>query len=442
MKSKHSTAFDIVTTFITKIFFLGGSFIISIILARLLGPEGKGIVTALFVIPNMLVSLADLGVRQVSAYYIGQKKYSIQEIVSSSLILWIATSLMSMVVMFVYYNLPGTPNYSWILISIAIAYIPFKILVSYFNGILQGQQKILNMNVKFMIEFVVRLLAVILLVWIFNFDVVGAALSILLTTLAVLVYSGSIIRKTAKLSFKYIKGIPQDMLRKGIVFAVALFIIKLNYKVDILFLERMVSASELGIYTVGVNISELLWELPTAMSVVLFARSANAKSNKESTNRSAKLLRITWIPLLLGALVLWIFAPFLVSLVYGQEFVLAGNVMRVLLPGTVVMVLFKILNADLSGRGKPLFAVKIYIVALTINIILNYLLIPMYGMYGAAMASTISYIIGGIVFSIAYHRYTGLPYKELFILNNEDIDLIKSIFAKWTKRKNKGDNNE
>lgn len=435
MKAKHSTAFDIMITFVTKIIFLGGSFIISILLARLLGPQGKGVVTALFVIPNMMVSLADLGVRQASAYYIGQKKYSVQEILSSSLFLWILTSIGSMLIVLTYYVVPFTETYSGILILIGISYVPIKILVSYLNGVLQGQQMIGRMNVKILIEFSVRLAIVILLVWLLDLGVTGAALATVLPTAAVFFYSRKMVSQTARMKIKYYPGIPQDMFRKGVLYALALFVLQLNYKVDIVLLENLVSSTDLGIYSVGVTLAELIWQVPAAVAVVLFARSANSKSDKEASNRSAKLLRLSWIPLLVISVVFFAGAPLFVSILYGNEFVLAGGVIRLLLPGIVVMVLFKILNADLAGRGKPLFALRIYVVTLVINVILNLILIPQYGINGAAAASTVSYMTGAVIFSIAYHRYTGLAYRDLFIMNTDDVQMVKSTLGKWNRKR-------
>lgn len=435
MKAQHSTAFDIAMTFITKIIFLGGSFVISVILARLLGPEGKGTVTALFVIPNMMVSLADLGVRQASAYYIGQKKYTVQDILSSSLLLWIITSILSVGVVFIYYIVPFTEDYSGVLMLIGLAYVPVKILVSYFNGILQGQQKIGNMNIKVIIDFSSRLVIVVTLVWLMDMGVIGASLATFLTTFFVLAYSTTIIRKTAKIRVKYLSGVPQDMFRKGIIFAIALFVLQLNYKVDIIFLENMVGSHDLGLYSVGVTLGELIWQLPAAIGVVLFARSANSKTDQEASNRSATLLRLSWIPLIIGSIIFWIVAPLMVEILYGAEFIEAGGVIRVLLPGIVLMVLFKILNSDLAGRGRPLFALKIYLVTLIINVVLNIILIPIYGIYGAAFASSTSYTVGALIFSVAYHRHTGLPYKDLFIMNQKDINMLKNIIEKWKNKK-------
>lgn len=430
LKKKHSTTFDLVTTFITKILFLGGSFIISILLARFLGPEGKGIVTALFVFPNMMVSLADLGIRQASAYYIGTKKYSVQEVLSSSLLLWIITSVISVLVVLIYYLIPLSDNYPFPLILIGVSYAPTKILVAYFNGVLQGLQKISNMNMKFIIEFSARLLFVLLFVWIFDMGVTGAALATFLNMIAVLLYSGFVVNKVGNIRLSYFKGIPQGLFQKGIVFAIALFVLELNYQIDIIFLENMVSPSELGIYSVGVTLAQLIWQVPSAIGMVLFSRSANSKTDREASERSARLLRMSWIPIIVGSIIFWMGASFFVSLLYGQEFAEAGQVIRILLPGIILMVLFKILNADLAGRGNPLFALKIYLIALAINIVLNFILIPQYSIYGAAIASSISYTIGSIIFSISYHRATGLRYSDLFILNQSDIQQIKSLINK------------
>src|SRR5690625_4292573 len=126
MQKQKSTGFHIATTFGTKVVFLIGSFIISILLARILGPEGRGTVTALFVVPNIVLSIADLGVRQASAYYIGRKIYPVKDIISSSLILWWITSLISIFIVCIYYFFGSNREYAWVLILIALIYIPVK----------------------------------------------------------------------------------------------------------------------------------------------------------------------------------------------------------------------------------------------------------------------------------------------------------------------------
>lgn len=425
MQKQRTTGFHVITTFGTKIIVLFGSFIVSVILARLLGPEGRGIVTALFVVPNIVVSIADLGVRQASAYFIGRGIYSIKDVISSSMLLWLITSSLSVIIVLIYYSTGSIQEYGWGLISIAIAFIPVTLLTTYINGVIQGVQRIGNINLKDLIAFVVNLLGVIILVWFLDLGVIGAALAILLVAVVGLLYYITVIRKLSIIRLKYIKPIPQRLFSKGITYALALFILTLNYKVDILFLEKMASPAEVGIYSVGTNLAELIWQLPAAISLVLFARSANSKSDEEAHNRSAKLLRIT-LPLLLVICIVFAFvSKYFVAGIYGQDFKQSSEIINILLPGVLIIVISKILHPDLAARGYPLYGLIVFIGPLILNIILNIVWIPNYGMHGAAWASTISYTIGGFAYGVVYAKKVGMKLSDLLFLKKEDILLYK-----------------
>lgn len=433
IKNKKNTGFDIVTTFGTKIIFLGGSFIISVLLARLLGPEGKGIITALFVVPNIVISIADLGIRQSSAYLIGKKIYKVQDVISSSMLLWVITSFLSVTIVLIYYISSYSTDYSWVLIIIGLAIIPVKILVAYYNGILQGQLKIGNINIKVLLSFIVNLIGVILLVGILDLGVNGAALVTMFVALASSIYFIFILRKTAKINIKYIKPIPQEMFKKGITFAVALFILQLNYKIDIVILENMVSAAEVGVYSVGAHLAELIWQLPAAISVVLFAKSANSKSDSEASLRSARLLRLSLAALFVVVLVFGIVSNYFVTFIYGAEYQEAAGVINILLPGVLMIVISKILHPSLAARGYPLYGLAVFIAPLFINVVLNFILIPVYGINGAAMASTISYTIGGITYGIVYSRKEKIRLRDLLFIKKEDINLIINSYKSFRK---------
>ena len=71
------------------------------------------------------------------------------------------------------------------------------------------------------------------------------------------------------------------MLRLGIVYAISLLIINLNYKADIILLEKYSDSYQLGIYTKGVTIIQYLWEIPMLLSTLTFSRSTGAKDPHE-----------------------------------------------------------------------------------------------------------------------------------------------------------------
>ncbi|MFA9457605.1 flippase [Halalkalibacter sp. AB-rgal2] len=431
---KNSTIFHIFSSIGTKVIVLLGSFIISVVLARFLGPEGKGIVTAIFVIPNLLVSIADLGIRQATAYYVGKKIYTPSNVYGSILVVWVITSCLSMVAALAYYLTGSIQQYGWILISIPLLSIPFMLLNKYMNGLLLGLQQINAINIKNILNFIINFIFLLILVVLLNYGIYGAATIHLIVALVTLMYSIFIIRKFVP-KIQYQKGIAQSLISKGLVYAVALFILNLNYKIDILLLEKMTTPADVGIYSIGVSLSELIWQIPAAMGMVLFSKSANSKKDLDAINRSTKLLRISWIPIILGSALFWFLSPYFIRFLYGVEFIESISVIRILLPGIVAMVLFKILNADLAGRGYPLFALRVYVIALVLNIVLNILLIPRYDINGAAIASTISYSVGALLFSLSYKNKSQIRFSEMFILNKSDINLIKSIMNRFINKR-------
>ena len=97
-----------------------------------------------------------------------------------------------------------------------------------------------------------------------------------------------------------------------------------------------------------------------------------------------------------------------------------------ILPGVVLFILFKVLNNDISSRGKPLFIMPSMIFGILINLISNYFLIPLYGGVGAAISSSISYTLAAIIFVIRYSRLTKIPLREIFTYKKNDFQIVFS----------------
>jgi O-antigen/teichoic acid export membrane protein len=192
--------------------------------------------------------------------------------------------------------------------------------------------------------------------------------------------------------------------------------------------------TEVGLYSVGTNIAELIWQLPTAIGLILFSRSAGSKRSEDAVARTAKLIRLV-VPLLLvcGGL-FWLLAPTMIDLMYGTAFAGSGTIIRYLLPGIVVMVVFKLLHADLSGRGAALFSLRVSLLALVVNIALNLLLIPGYGAIGSAVASSISYGVAGVLFVWLYARREGIALRMVLLPTAEDVREIRAQLAKLRAR--------
>ena len=237
------------------------------------------------------------------------------------------------------------------------------------------------------------------------------------------------------ISFKPDKEIILSLVKLGVGYAIALLIMQLNYKVDILLLQKLSTLDQVGFYSVGVAISDKLWQLPTAMGVVVLSRTANMLDEKALNQSVSRLLRISFVLVLITAVVLWILIPYLLPLIFGAKFTPSVAVVGAMLPGILVFVIPRILNSRFAGIGQPKVLIAIFAPALIVNILLNFLWIPHYGGIGAAWASNVSYAFGAIVLLIVYSIEMKVPLGEIFRFQKADFDIISKFYRRRILRK-------
>ena len=409
--------------------------LVVILLTRILGVEGFGLYYALLVIPIIVVSLTHLGIRGASIYMLGQKKFNDDQIVSSVLFTLLFTSILGVLASIGAYYFFYEPEYTVLLISLVIIIIPFRLAVIYIVGIFFGKDEIKQAN-RF--EWTINLINLILaaaLVWGLNLGLPGAVISISVANVLVGLWGLYIISKKFNISFKFIPKIVKQMLRLGIMYAFTFFIIQLNYRVDILLLEKLSTIHEVGIYSLGAHIAEQLWQIPLAISIVLFSRTANMKDQSLITQSTISLARLSFVLIFLLSLAVIFIAPYIIPLVFGDEFSPSIDILQLILPGIIILVIFRVLSGQLAGMGKPYLAVYVFVPALIINILLNLLWIPEYGGKGAAWASDISYAVGTIGYWIIYSRVLNVQFFEILKFKKADIsifaELISKLMPKW-----------
>lgn len=221
-----------------------------------------------------------------------------------------------------------------------------------------------------------------------------------------------------------------QMLRLGIVYAISLLVINLNYKVDIILIEKYANTYELGIYSKGVSIIQYLWEIPMLLSTLVFSRSVGARDPKEFSRKVSKLLRIASIVIFIASIVLFLLSDFIIVFLFGEQFRGSVMVLKLLLPGVLLLTIFKVLNMDVAGKGKPWLSMIAMVPAVIINIVLNILWVPQYGANGSALASTISYSVAALIFLFIYSRNVGLPIREILHYKKEDMLIFRTVLLK------------
>jgi len=399
----------------------------SIILARWLGPELNGTIASLAVYPSLFMTFGSLGIRQSTAFFLGKQIYSEEDIKKGIVQIWVLSCLICVVSSFLlikYFSSSGSDN---LLVFLAVLPVPFSLFNTYNSGIFLGKNQIIKFNRINWIPPLIGLIFTLILVVIFNLSIVGAMMAGFIGSLFmffILVRENKFLGSfTFQINWKVFKS----LLSLGLIYATALLLINLNYKIDVILLDKISTPFETGIYSKGASIIEYLWQIPMLLSTIVFARSATAKKSLEFSYKVVQLLRISFLIILLGSVVLALTAPFLIRILFGIEFLPSADVLVYLLPGVLLLTIFKVLNMDLAGRGKPWISLKAMVPALIINIILNLFLIPDFGANGAAIASTISYSFAAMIYLVVYSREVGMPVREILNFSLNDFNFIKTL---------------
>lgn len=184
----------------------------------------------------------------------------------------------------------------------------------------------------------------------------------------------------------------------GFLMMIATLMLTLNYRVDVLMLEKYTDNTQLGLYAIGVGLAEYTWIVPDAFKEVLFGKTAKGNAGRD-VKKSIIINLMILIPLMV---IIMIFGDIIIKLMYGSEFVDAFSVTRILALGIPVMMFFKIIGTVYLSEGKYVFYSLSLGICVVTNIVLNYILIPQNGINGAAIASVFSYNLCGVIFLFKY----------------------------------------
>ncbi|WP_214073671.1 polysaccharide biosynthesis C-terminal domain-containing protein [Mucilaginibacter sp. dw_454] len=408
----------------------------SILTARYLGPEKNGIIAALTVYPLFFMSIGSMGIQQSATYFIGQNKFELKSVYSAIVVIWAFTTVFCTAVCFILIKYFSTGNYPLYLITLAIITIPFSLYTTYSSGIFLGQQNLKEYNKVSWIPAVMTFFLSVLLLVIFHIGIAGYLWATFTGAfiLSILVFFK--IRAIVSFDLIFDVQIIKQMLSLGLLYALEVLIFALNYRADIVLLEKMSTPFEIGIYSKGVNIVEILWQIPLFVGAVIFSRSAGATDKQAFSVKVCRLLRFASIAIIIASIALYLLSGIVINLMYGNAFALSVPVLRLLIPGVLLLTVLRILNMDLAGKGKPWLSMRAMIPAAIINIILNYILIPKYGANGSALASTISYSIATIIFIIVYSKEVNISLKEIFRPNKEDRAIVVAYYYTLRKKFN------
>ena len=125
-----------------------------------------------------------------------------------------------------------------------------------------------------------------------------------------------------------------------------------------------------------------------------------------------------------AAIISAIVMQYVINFFYGPEFMPGVQPFRILLIGIVLGAFSKILANDIAARDLPQYNFYTSIAVVSLNITLNFIFIPKWGILGAAMATSFAYGVNSILKICIYYTVSKTKWTELFLFNDFDKRLL------------------
>lgn len=420
----------------TKVFLFLLSTAINITLARMLGPEGTGIYTLTVLTGSILFTLGNFGLTASITYFTSKGKHELKDIVSTILTLSLITGVgLSTITVLIIYNfsIPFLKGIDPLFITIIIFSVPFTLAGSYLSSVLLGKEKIILFNLMQLIERLVLLLVFFILFVFSSHWIINAVSS---TVIASIVSCATVLFLVSKMTTIRL-GIKRTVISAMAKYGAKVYFANMMFfgekKLDVFILNFFLNPAAVGYYSLATGLAEFLRYIPQTASVVLFPKIASV-SKVQAKEYTPKVCRHIIFLTTVGCVIMGCLSELIIKVVYGKAFLPALPVVWVFLPGMIFFAITKVLLSDLLGRGKPIFATVVSFIGIFSSVSLNFLLIPIWGMFGAAIAGVISYFLTAMVLFVFYLKVSGNNWIDMIKFDKNDLMIYVVIIKKMISK--------
>jgi len=388
------------------------------ILARLLGPEGYGdfgVLMALFMVSSYVFLFGmNKSARKHLAEYDGLKQgimsFCVLAVVFSGLLAFLLGLMIFSSCVFLGNCITENLIYLLALSSPAIiASNLHNITISFLYSQFE-EDKAESINI---VRKLIFFLGSIILVY-HGFGIEAVAALLFLAPMVSAALGLHYVSRSIGFSLDAAKNIHEKIFREIIEFAALIFLINLfiylHLYFDLILIALFQGSEQAGVYKAMSVIAHFLWFIPLAVNKVSLYNFSEMVSNSRQdeienyvgyvVNKQQPFIA------LLGLGVIVLAEPF-VQVYYGESFLQGAIILQILVIGSVLGSSAMVVSSALEATGKIIYSMKAALTAAAINIVLGLILIPSHGMFGAAVATAISYTSMMFTYFYYYFKATG-----------------------------------
>ncbi len=384
----------------TRVLVVAVTFATAVVIARELGPSGRGFYAVAAAVGAIGVQFSNLGLHLSNTYYVAKDRALLPALIGNTLAVVFVAGVVTVLtgVGLVFWQ-KLSPVHGTLLI-LALASVPVGLAYLLTQGLLLGVNEVRAYN---QIEcgsklLVLALICIPALVHLGTVELFFGLtlLSVLLGFLWALLRLRRVSTEPLELSLTVFR----QSIGTGINAYVILFFGFLVLRIDLLMVKYMLGATEAGYYSISQVLAENTMMFPVVLGSLLFPKLSALKGREEKLQLANKAVLATAALMLPAVVIGALAAGPIISIAFGRSFLPAVAPFVWLMPGIYFLGIETVMVQLLNSEGFPPIIVAAWIADTVVNVAVNFWAIPRYGITGASIVSSVCYFLIFLLVSV------------------------------------------
>jgi O-antigen/teichoic acid export membrane protein len=392
------------------IFRLCVSLLVGVVVARYLGPRQFGVLSYASSLVAFLGTLSYLGLGGLVIRDLLCQPDERNVILGTTFFLKVAGGVLAycfLTLTLVFGDVDSTELRVVLLIGLTLLFRPFEVIDFWFDSQTLSRYSVIAKTIGFSITSAAKLLLVIAGASLLAFASV-TVLEVILASCLLIVFYGY--RTAQGLRFwRFRVSWARELLGQSWMLILSGLFATLYLKIDQVMLRWIVGPAEVGVYSVAATFSEVWYFIPTAIVTSAYPTLLSQKAEDEHQYKASlqKIMDLLYSLSLFIALAITLISPKLIPFLYGVPYEKSGYILMIHIWAGVFVFMRGLLSKWIVIENRIVFSLVTQGLGAFVNVCLNFLLIPPYGGYGAAIATLVSYATASYL-ALFFHRETRL----------------------------------
>ncbi len=416
--------------------------ITNVVIARKLGPEMMGVWLIIGMIPSYAESFGRMKFDVAAVYFLGKNKYSMGEVALTLNVLAIITS--ALIVILILWQ------FDWLygllfskstidarsMLYLILLQIPLTNLYMNYSYLLIHNEDIKTYNWMIIIKSLVSSVVAIVLIFVFDLDLLAMVGASVLSIFLGLLYGSYRLGPTERPA--RIVNIPliRDLFQYGSKLYVGGLIGHFQIYITNLLVALYLVPAQVAFFSLARGLGELLNKVPSALNTILFPRLMKTAGPEEVAHLSARAFRLIFVLLVIAGVIAFALIKPVVYILYGAEFLPLVMPFLILIPGIVLVGATTTFMQYFMGVNRADLGITLPLFPLILQLVLSLILIPEFGIKGAALALVSGMLLFSLISIWMFMRLSGCVFKQDLMIRWQDLYYLYGFFADEARKLN------